>query len=92
VRAFFSIAQASAPLSTELTTDSPCPGRLLERLRCQQPLHRGPDDGQRRGEDQHAFETAGEVLGLVVAVGVVVVGRALGDDDHRQREQRTRPG
>jgi hypothetical protein len=64
------------PLSAELTTDSTRPRpTCLQRLRVQQPLHRGPDDGQRGHEDQHALEAAGEVLGLVVAVGVVVVGR-----------------
>ncbi|MCY1530804.1 hypothetical protein D9M68_660100 [compost metagenome] len=62
------------------------PAQLLQRLRRQQPQHRHPQDGDGGGHDQQALEAGREVLGLVVAVGMVLVGRALGDGHHRQRE------
>ena len=61
----------------------------VERLRVGEPVNRGPDDAQRRGEDQHALEAAGEVFGLVVAIGVAIVGRSLRDGDHQQRKRRS---
>ena len=60
----------------------------LQRLRRAQPLDRGPADPQRGDQDQRALEGAGEILRLVVAEGVVLVGRAAGDGHHRQAEER----
>ena len=36
-------------------------------------------------QDQRTLEAAGEVLGLAVPVGVLLVGRAHGDGEHRER-------
>src|SRR3954466_11078143 len=61
---------------------------VLEGPGADQPMHRGGADGAGGHEDQRAFDDAREVLRLVMAEGVLVVGRTGGDDQHRQRHER----
>ena len=61
---------------------------LLDGCRIPEPLQRRPGDGERGYQDQRALETAREVLGLAVAVGVLLVGGAGGEGEHRQRHNR----
>jgi len=60
----------------------------LDRPGMEQPLAGRADDGDGRGDDQHALEAAGEVLGLVMPVRVALVGRLSRPRHHHQREQR----
>ena len=60
--------------------------QILQRLRVQYASHGGPDDGHRGGKDQHAFETTGKVLGLVMTIGMVLIGRPRCHRDHGQRK------
>jgi hypothetical protein len=76
-------------LSAELTMAQCQPqAEGLHRLRVQQALQRGQRDAHGGAEDQQALETAAEVLGLVVAIGMFLVGRCGGEQHHGQREQR----
>jgi hypothetical protein len=46
------------------------------------------DNQQRRHDDQHTFENRGEVLSLVVTVGMGDVGRFLGIADGNEGSRR----
>ena len=65
------------------------PAELLQRLRIHQTVDRGPENAQRGSKDQHALEAGREILGLVVAMRMVLVGGALGDRHHHQGEHGT---
>ncbi|MNC85796.1 hypothetical protein D3C83_14100 [compost metagenome] len=55
---------------------------MVERLRPDQALDSGERDDACCDQNQRAFQPAGEVLGLAVAIGVLVVGRQRGDGQH----------
>ena len=60
-------------------------------LPCDEPPHRLEDDDAGAEQDQHALDRRGEVLDLLVAVGVVLVGRLVGlahrEEGHHRRDQ-----
>mmetsp|Transcript_20377 Transcript_20377/g.78064 ORF Transcript_20377/g.78064 Transcript_20377/m.78064 type:complete len:317 (-) Transcript_20377:785-1735(-) len=58
----------------------------LQRLRVPPMLVGAPKDAEAGGNDQDALEAAGEVLRLVVAVGVLGIRRLGRERDHRQCE------
>ena len=50
-----------------------------------QPRDRGPDDGNRRGDDKHSLQPAREILGLAMPVGMLLVRLLRGDMESDQR-------
>jgi hypothetical protein len=56
----------------------------LQWARVHQAVHRGHGNAQRRDDDQRTLGTGGEILGLAVPVGVVLVRRARRDAQHRE--------
>ena len=62
------------------------PAHLFERLRVEQPVPGRPEDAAGHAHDEQALEARGKVLGLVVAIRVVVVGRQLRHRHHGQGE------
>ena len=65
------------------------PTDLLDRLGVKQAMHRHPNDAQGGHQDQDAFKTGRKILGLVVAIGVIVVCRARRNRHHHQAKHRT---
>ncbi len=59
----------------------------VDRLRVEQPPERGHADADGRDEDERPLHARGEVLGLLVPVGVILVG---GLEREPQREHRHR--
>ena len=51
-----------------------------------QAIDGNPQNAQGGDKNQQPFKAGREIFGLVVAVWMVGIGRALGDDDHEQRE------
>ena len=62
------------------------PADLLQGLRMKQAIDGNPQNAQGGDKNQQPFKAGREIFGLVVAVWMVGIGRALGDDDHEQRE------
>ena len=51
-----------------------------------QAIDGNPQNAQGGDKNQQPFKAGREIFGLVVAVWMVGIGRALSDDDHEQRE------
>ena len=62
------------------------PAHLRDGLRVEQAVPGCPQDACRHAHDEDALEPRRKVFGLVVAVGVVVIGRALRHRHHGQRK------
>ena len=83
--------RAVAKLMTEATTDTSKPTpHGFERLRIHQALDGGIADADRCQQDQETLESAGEILGLAMSVGVIVVRRKCRQRQHPQGHQRPR--
>ena len=59
----------------------------FQRLRREEPSHRCDGNAHRRHQDQAAFDAAGKIFRLAVAVGVVLVGGPRGHRQHCQRHE-----
>ena len=77
-----------APLSIVATAFRPMPSTgMLERVRIAPGDPGLVEDRQRGDDDQHALDDGGEELGLVVAIGMVGVGRNGGEVQGAEGQQ-----
>src|ERR1035437_10570958 len=68
-------------------SDGYSPTEVFQRRRVEKAVPSGVDDGSGGKQYQRAFDPDGEILGLVVAIGMAIVRRLLGDRERRQGDQ-----